>query len=56
MSRNKEKLLLLIEEMTEKEMEEVIDFIKMKREKEKASESSMEFWDNEVDDEVWNDA
>jgi hypothetical protein len=42
----------------------VLDFIgylKMKREREafrdleKASMTSMDFWDNPVDDEVWND-
>ncbi|WP_227002726.1 DUF2281 domain-containing protein [Salicibibacter kimchii] len=62
---NKERILELIEDIPEKDMTEIIDFIgylKMKREKEEyrdllqASESSMDFWDNKIDDEVWNDA
>jgi len=63
MSNVKKKLIKLIEEMSEKEVVEVIDFVgylRLKREKavitdlEKASESSLGFWDNEIDDEVWN--
>lgn len=55
----KQILFNLIEEMPE-----VIDFIgylKLKKEKElyrdliSASESSLKFWDNVIDDEVWND-
>lgn len=54
----------LIEDMQEYELAEVIDFItfiKMKKEKQlykdmiKASESSIDFWYNDIDDEVWND-
>ncbi|AXF55330.1 DUF2281 domain-containing protein [Salicibibacter kimchii] len=65
MNTNKERILELIEDIPEKDMTEIIDFIgylKMKREKEEyrdllqASESSMDFWDNKIDDEVWNDA
>ena len=53
----------LIEEIPDKDIAEVIDFVeflKLKREKElfkdlqKASESSTEFWNNDIDDEVWN--
>lgn len=62
---NTAKLILkrLIEDIPESEAFEVIDFIgylKTKREKElykdlqKVSESSIKFWDNEIDDEVWN--
>ena len=45
--------------------DDVIDFIgylKMKNNRElfkdleKSSESSMEFWDNDIDDEAWNNA
>ena len=59
----KEILIELIDEITPNETNEVIDFInylKQKREKElysglnKLSESSTEFWDNSIDDEVWN--
>jgi len=62
-SNAKKKLLKLIEEMPEKEVVEVIDFVgylRLKREKavikdiEKASESSLGFWNNEIDEEVWN--
>ncbi|WP_200088065.1 DUF2281 domain-containing protein [Salicibibacter cibi] len=65
MNPNKERIIELIEDISEKDMAEIIDFIgylKMKREKEEyqdvlqASESSIDFWDNKVDDEVWNDA
>lgn len=64
MNTAKQMLYKLIEEIPEKDAFEVIDFIgylKMKREKElykdleKASESSLEFWNNTIDDEVWND-
>jgi hypothetical protein len=63
MNTAKSILKRLIEEIPEKEAFEVIDFIgylKTKREKElykdlqKVSESSINFWDNEIDDEVWN--
>lgn len=63
MNTAKQVLFKLIEEIPENDAFEVIDFIgylKLKREKElykdleKASESSLGFWDNEIDDEVWN--
>ena len=56
-------LFSLIEDVPENEILEVIDFIgylKIKREKElykdlqNISESSLSFWDNDIDDEVWN--
>jgi len=65
MSIIKQRLLELIEELPDKEIGEVIDFVgylKIKREKEmyqnleKASESSISFWNNSKDDEVWNNA
>lgn len=65
MSISKERLLELIEDLPEKEIGELISFagyLKMKREKEdfqdlmKASESSLAFWNNSKDDEVWNNA
>ena len=64
MNTAKQILFNLIEEMPENELPEVIDFIgylKLKKEKElyrdliSASESSLKFWDNVIDDEVWND-
>ena len=64
MSVNKEELKKLIDPIPEQDALEVLDFIgylKMKREREafrdleKASMTSMDFWDNPVDDEVWND-
>lgn len=63
MNSAKQILLNLIDEIPEKNISEVIDFIrylKIKNEMdtfkdlEKASESSMEFWNNNIDDEVWN--
>ncbi|GIP58902.1 DUF2281 domain-containing protein [Paenibacillus woosongensis] len=59
----KETLYKLIADIPEKDLEEVVDFIgylKMKRENgilrelSQASESSLEFWNNDIDDEVWN--
>jgi hypothetical protein len=56
-------LLKLIEQIPDSQIPEIIDFIgylKMKKENEifkdleSASESSLDFWDNEIDDEVWN--
>lgn len=53
----------LIDELSEKEIPEVLDyieFLKSKKIKEhsidlqEASYSSMAFWDNPLDDEVWN--
>lgn len=64
MDTAREIILNLIEDIPEADLPEVIDFIeylKTKREKElhkdlqKASESSLDFWDNDIDDEVWND-
>ena len=64
MNTSKDILVNLIEEIPENEISEVIDFIgqlKVKREKElyrdlqTVSESSLDFWNNDIDDEVWND-
>ncbi|MDQ2088222.1 DUF2281 domain-containing protein [Herbivorax sp. ANBcel31] len=63
MNTAKQELLKLINEISDNQISEVIDFVtflKMKREKEmlknleRASESSLSFWDNDIDDEVWN--
>ncbi|HHU75825.1 MAG TPA: DUF2281 domain-containing protein [Firmicutes bacterium] len=63
MSTAKQFLKSLIEGIPENEILQIIDFIsylKVRREKElyrellKAGESSLDFWDNETDDEVWN--
>ena len=63
MNTAKKILLKLIDEIPENEIPEVIDFIsflKIKkdnqtfRDVESASESSMDFWNNDIDDEVWN--
>lgn len=63
MSAVKKILYELIEDMPEKDISDVIDyvqFIKLKKEKESAdellycSESSLDFWNNDIDDEVWN--
>ena len=61
----KERLLKIIDEIPEQEVDEILDFaeyLKAKKEKSlsedltKASESSIDFWNNDIDDEVWNDA
>ncbi len=63
MNTSRKILLKLVQEIPESQIPEVIDFIAFLKEKkdkkvfkdlEVASESSMDFWDNEVDDEVWN--
>lgn len=65
LSISKETLYKMLADIHEKDLEEVADFIgylKMKREGQllqdlrHASESSLDFWTNDVDDEVWNDA
>jgi hypothetical protein len=63
MNTAKERLLRIIEEIPDNEVIKILDFaeyLKAKKEKNltkdltKASESSLDFWDNEIDDEVWN--
>lgn len=65
MSLAKKILLDLIDEIPEDKIPEIINYIgylKIKgevdifKELKKASNSSMEFWNNDVDDEVWNNA
>ncbi len=62
MDTAKKILLKLIDEIPENQIHEVIDFIgylKIKNERdmfkelEEASKSSMDFWNNDIDDEVW---
>jgi len=64
MNTAREYLHQLIEQINDKEIPEAIDFIeylKLKKSKEEfndlqdASQSSTGFWDNSIDDEVWND-
>ncbi|GGM33968.1 hypothetical protein GCM10011351_19940 [Paraliobacillus quinghaiensis] len=64
MNTAKERLLKIIDEIPDQEVDKILDFaehLKIKREKRltedltKASESSLDFWDNDIDDEVWND-
>lgn len=63
MSINREELKRIIDHMPEQDAIEVADFLgylNTKREREalknleQASMTSMEFWNNSVDDEVWN--
>lgn len=63
MENAKQILFELIDDITPNETNEVIDFVnylKQKREKElyktlsSISESSTDFWNNDIDDEVWN--
>ncbi|MDD2402264.1 MAG: DUF2281 domain-containing protein [Clostridia bacterium] len=63
MSVSKKQLLELIESLPEKDIGELFNFagyLKMKNKKDnfqdlmKASESSLDFWNNSKDDEVWN--
>lgn len=63
MSVNREELKRIIDQIPEQDAIEVADFIgylNTKREREalnnleRASMTSMEFWNNPTDDEVWN--
>ncbi|HLR59471.1 MAG TPA: DUF2281 domain-containing protein [Pseudogracilibacillus sp.] len=63
MNTTKERLLKIIEEISESEVDQLLSFaeqLKNKSYKElsedllKASETSLDFWDNDIDDEVWN--
>lgn len=65
LSISKETLYKMLADIHEKDLEEVADFIgylKMEREGQllqdlrNASESSLDFWTNDLDDELWNDA
>ncbi|KHF40507.1 DUF2281 domain-containing protein [Halalkalibacter okhensis] len=65
MNTAKERLLKIIDEIPEQEVDKILDFaeyLKTKKEKSlsedltKASKSSIDFWDNDIDDKVWNDA
>ncbi|TXC92846.1 DUF2281 domain-containing protein [Metabacillus litoralis] len=64
MNTAKERLLKIIEEIPEQEVNKILDFaeyLKAKKAKSlsedltKASESSIDFWNNDIDDEVWKD-
>jgi hypothetical protein len=63
MNTAKERLLKIINEIPEQEVDKILDFaeyLKAKKEKRlsedliKSSESSIDFWDNDIDDEIWN--
>ncbi|NLC07145.1 MAG: DUF2281 domain-containing protein [Syntrophomonadaceae bacterium] len=64
MNTAKKILLKLIDEIPESQIPEVINFISFLKTKkdnqvfkdlELVSESSMGFWNNDIDDAVWND-
>ena len=64
MNTAKEFLLKIIDEIPEQEVDKILDFaeyLRAKKEKSltkdltRASEISIDFWDNEIDDEIWND-
>lgn len=63
MNTRKNILIKLINEIPESQIQEVIDFVMFLKSKEDkqifrdliyASESSIDFWNNDIDDEVWN--
>ncbi|GGN66954.1 MULTISPECIES: DUF2281 domain-containing protein [Oceanobacillus] len=63
MNTAKDRLLKIIDEIPEKDVDKILDFaefLKAKSDKSvsedltEASESSLDFWDNDIDDEVWN--
>lgn len=58
------KLHEIIDKLTDTDISQVIDFVeylRIKKEKQvykdlqQVSESSMEFWNNDIDNQVWND-
>jgi len=64
MNTAKERLIKIIDKIPDQEIDKILDFaeyLEAKKEKRlsddltKASESSLDFWDNDIDDEVWND-
>jgi len=64
MSVNREEIKRLIDHIPDQDAAEVLDYIgylNMKRERdaindlEQASITSMDFWNNSIDDEAWND-
>jgi len=63
MNTAKERLLKIIDEIPDQEVDKILDFAEFLKSKSdqnvsedltKASESSLSFWDNDIDDEVWN--
>ena len=63
MRTTKENLRVLIDKISENEAKEVLDFVgylNMKRRREKfkdlelASETSLGFWNDDIDDRTWN--
>ena len=65
MNTAKDRLLKIIDEIPDNEVIKILDYaelLKAKKEKSlakdltKASESSLDFWENDIDDEVWNNA
>ncbi|MEJ8766933.1 DUF2281 domain-containing protein [Oceanobacillus sp. HCA-5259] len=63
MNTAKDRLLKIIDEIPEKDVDKILDFaefLKAKSDKSvsedltEASESNLDFWDNDIDDEVWN--
>jgi hypothetical protein len=63
MNTARERLLKIIENIPDREVDKILDFaeyLEAKQEKRlsedltEASESSLDFWDNDIDDEVWN--
>ncbi|SDK63767.1 DUF2281 domain-containing protein [Lacicoccus qingdaonensis] len=63
MNTTKDRLLKIIDEIPEREVDKILDFaeyLKAKRDENvseeltKASESSLEFWDNDIDDKIWS--
>jgi len=65
MQAAKQKIYSLVDTLPDSQLVEIANFIlfvkmrdenKLYRELEALSVSSTEFWDNEIDDEVWNNA
>ena len=63
MNTAKQILYRLIEEIPDEQVSEIIDFISFLKSKkgkevfkdlESAAQTSADFWNNEIDDEVWN--
>lgn len=59
MITSKEKLMKILNEIPENDLEKVLDFAENLNKRSyhswtKTSESSLEFWDHAIDNEIWN--
>ncbi|MCC3356003.1 DUF2281 domain-containing protein [Bacillus sp. REN16] len=65
MNTAKDRLLKIIDEIPDNEVVKILDYAELLKAKKenclvedltRASESSLDFWENDIDDEVWNNS